>query len=291
MQRFKTFFFADKMARWTSRVLLLLFWQLGGNLSVRVPTPLGTLQFIGQEWSRAYEGAPWGVFNNELSVNLIVTLARAGVALTLVVLVALVVGYAMGQIWRIQASFTDLVVVGIALPAFIWALLAVMWFGFGNIAPVFVGFVAGTPMLTVNVFQGSRAIPRELRDMSESYNVTFRHRFRHLVLPSMAGFVMAGFRVAALATWGAVTLVEWFGNNQGAGHRAHYWYDTSNFDGLMGWGLIILAVVITLDRAVLEPLVRKARRWRGDITGLGSAREGKRTVETSDLELLERDGG
>ena len=286
--RIKRFLLADKTARWTSRILLLLLWQLGGSLSTRVPTPIGTLAFIGQEWSRPYDGGPWGIFNNELTVNLMVSLARAGVAFTGVVLVALAVGFTMGRNWRVQAFFTDLVIVGIALPAFIWALLAVMWFGFGHVAPVFVGFVAGTPMLIVNVFQGSLAIPRELRDMSDAYDVPFKHQFRHLVLPSMAGYVMAGFRVAVLAGWGAVSLVEWFGNNQGAGYRAHYWYDTSNFDGLMGWGLIILAVVITLDRAVFEPLLRAARRWRADIVGLGSTRQAKTSVEHADIDLPER---
>ena len=48
-----------------------------------------------------------------------------------VIVIGVPVGYAMGRWWRVQAFFTDIVTVGIALPAYMWALLAVMWFGFG----------------------------------------------------------------------------------------------------------------------------------------------------------------
>ena len=31
-------------------------------------------------------------------------------------------------------------------------------------------------------------------------------------------------RLAIIAAWGCVVLVEWFGSNEGAGFRARYWY-------------------------------------------------------------------
>jgi ABC-type nitrate/sulfonate/bicarbonate transport system permease component len=264
---------ADRTARWTSRFTLLAVWQIAGTALERIPTPKGTWDFIYTEWGTSYPNATsdWTWYGNQLTSNLIESMRRAGIALSAVLVVGIILGYAMGRWWRVQAFFTDLVIVGIALPAFIWALLAVMWFGLlGFRAPVFVCFVSATPMLTVNVLQGALAVPRELRDMSDAYEVPFGTQARHLVLPSMAGYVMAGFRVAILAGWGAVTLVEWFGNMQGAGHRAHYWYDAANFEGLMGWGMIILVVVITIDRGILERVIRRAHQWRAGIVGLGA---------------------
>jgi NitT/TauT family transport system permease protein len=281
----KRLVFADRTARWLGRLVLIGVWQLSGVLSARLPTPWKTLQFIGSEWNRTYYGTfEWSWYNNELIRNLVESLRRAGIALTVVLVAGVIIGYAMGRFWRIQALLSDMVMVGIALPAFIWALLAVMWFGLqGWRGPVFVCIVSATPMLTVNVFQGALAVPRELRDMSDAYGVPFRRQFRQLVIPSMAGYVAAGFRIAILAGWGAVMLVEWFGNVAGAGHRARYWYDAANFNGLMGWGVIILMVVITVDRAVLERIVRRADRWRSGLVGLGAARKesGRTSIEKS----------
>ena len=263
------FLLADRTARWTSRIALVVVWQLAGAVSPRFPTPVETFQFIIDEFNRPYDGGSWSLWNNELIRNLFVSLQRAAISLVLVVAIGLPLGYAMGRWWRAQAYFTDIVTVGLALPAYIWALLGVMWFGFGFRAPIFTAVVSATPGLVVHVLQGSLAIPRELRDMSGAYGVPLRWQIRHLVLPSMSGALIAGFRLAIIATWGCVVLVEWFGNNEGAGFRARYWYDVNNYNGLMGWGLMVLVVVITADRGIIERVDRSVHRWRGRITGFG----------------------
>ena len=265
------FVLADRTARWTSRVVLVILWQLAGVLSPRFPTPAETLRFIVEEFRLPYDRGVWSVWNNELVQNLVVSIQRTAVALVIVVGIGIPVGYAMGRWWRVQAYFTDIVTVGLALPAYIWALLGVMWFGFGVRAPVFCAVVSATPGLIVHVLQGSLAIPRELRDMSGAYRVPFGWQVRHLILPSMSGALIAGFRLAIIAAWGCVVLVEWFGNNEGAGFRARYWYDVNDYNGLMGWGVIVLIVVISIDRGVIERIDRRVHRWRARMTSFGAS--------------------
>jgi ABC-type nitrate/sulfonate/bicarbonate transport system permease component len=266
------FLLADRTARWTSRILLIVVWQLAGGLSERMPTPIETFKFIVDEFHRPFGGAaePWSLYHNELVYNLLESIGRTAAAMLLVTIFGIVIGYAMGRWWRVQAFFTDIVTVGLALPAFMWALLTVMWFGFGFRAPVFCAFVSATPGLIIHVFQGTLAVPRELRDMSDAYGVPFRQQLRHLVLPSVADVLLAGFRLAIVAAWGCVVLVEWFGSSEGAGFRARYWYIANDYNGLMGWGVVILVVVITIDRGILERIDKHAHRWRSAITGFGA---------------------
>jgi ABC-type nitrate/sulfonate/bicarbonate transport system permease component len=210
------------------------------------------------------------VVNNELVQNLAVSLERTGIALILIIAIGVPLGFAMGRWWRVQAFFTDLVTVGLALPAFIWALYFVMRYGFGNKAPIVCAVVSATPGLVVLILQGSLAIPRQLRDMSDSYRVSFGRQFRELVLPSMSDALIAGIRLAIIAAWGCVVLVEWFGNNEGAGFRARYWYLATDYNGLMGWGLVVLIVVIVVDRGVIERIDQRVHRWRGEVGGFGA---------------------
>ena len=53
--------------------------------------------------------------------------------------------------------------------------------------------------------------------MSDAFDVPGSTRMRHLALPSMASAPIAGIRLAIMAAWGCVVLVEWFGSNEGAG--------------------------------------------------------------------------
>ena len=67
-----------------------------------------------------FDRGEWGFFNNELVTNLLVSINRT--SLVFIILIGVPLGYAMGRWWRVQAYFTDLVTVGLAMPAYMWAL-------------------------------------------------------------------------------------------------------------------------------------------------------------------------
>ena len=135
------FLLADRTARWTSRLVLVLLWQLAGALSPRFPTPVETAQFLVDEFRLPFDNGTWSVWNNELVRNLAISIQRTAIALVIVIAIGLPVGYAMGRWWRVQAFFTDIVTVGLALPldAFLRfgvftattiALASLSWFAF-----------------------------------------------------------------------------------------------------------------------------------------------------------------
>ncbi|CAN5514536.1 ABC transporter permease subunit [soil metagenome] len=242
---------SDRAARYTARVLALVLWQAAGTLSDRIPTPVGTVNFLIDEWMRG-----------ELLPHLTWTMRRAAMALTVVLVLGVLIGWAMGRWWRAGAFGRDFTTILLALPAFIWALLAAIWWGFSEVGPFIVPLLAATPMLVASTYEGAKSLPRPLVEMSEAYHVPGTRMFGMLVLPAMAPFIIAGFRYAVLAGWGALSLVEFFASNWGAGYRAAYWYDAGNFNGLMGWGLLEIVVIVAIDRLILERLARYSRRWQ-----------------------------
>lgn len=242
---------SDRAARYTARAAFLLVWQWAGTTFEDIPTPLGTVEFLIEEFQRG-----------EVLPNVAISLLRAVIGLSIVLVLGVAIGIAMARWWRVRYFLTDLILVGITLPAFIWALLVVMWWGFSNIGPITVCVLSATPQLVVNTYQGATATPGRLLAMSDAYHVGTRRQFRWLVIPSMMEYIAAGFRSAVLAGWGAILLVEWFGNDKGVGFRAHYWYDARSFEGLMAWGLVMMVIILTYDRVVMDRVVRHFRSWR-----------------------------
>ena len=242
---------SDRAARYTARLLMLVLWQAIGVLSDRIPTPIGTAEFLVDEAMRG-----------ELWVHLTWTLRRAAIALSVVLVLGVAIGWAMGRWWRVGSYFRDIVTIMLALPAFIWALLAAMWWGFSEVGPIVVPVLAATPMLVASTYEGAKSLPRPLIEMSSAYRVPTARYFGWMVLPAMSPYIFAGFRYAVLAGWGALSLVEFFASNWGAGYRAAFWYDAGNFNGLMGWGLIEIVVILAVDRLVLERLASRSRRWQ-----------------------------
>jgi ABC-type nitrate/sulfonate/bicarbonate transport system permease component len=178
------------------------------------------------------------------------------------VAIGVVIGVLMGLSPFSRAFFESPVLVGLSIPAIIWAFLTVMWFGFGHMSPILTTVLTAVPFVIINVSQGVQGVSRDLRDMSSSYGVPLGRRIKDLVLPAVAGYVMAGVRFAVIMGWNGVLLAEWFGGSGGAGFRARYWYDANQFAGFAAWVILFVGVIIILDRLIFERLSRRAFRWR-----------------------------
>ena len=242
---------SDIGARVTFYVVSLLFWIALAVLFERVPSPVEVVQSLAEEFRR-----------NEVFGTFADTMFRFAVGVALATVVGILGGVLMGLSQLSRAFLESPVLVGLSIPAMIWAFLTVMWFGFGHLSPISTTFLTAVPFVVINVAQGVQGVSRDLRDMSASYGVPLGRRVRDLVLPAVAGYVMAGVRFAVIMGWNGVLLAEWFGGSGGAGYRARYWYDANQFPGFAAWVVLFVVVIIILDRLVFERAARRAFRWR-----------------------------
>jgi ABC-type nitrate/sulfonate/bicarbonate transport system permease component len=241
---------SNHAARFTFYVVALLIWVSLAGLFERIPGPPSVLASLVEEFRR---GEVFGNFAD--------TFYRFGVGVGLSIVVGFVVGVLIGLTPMARAFFESPVLVALSIPAIMWAFLTVMWFGFGHTSPIVTTFLTAVPFMIVNVAQGVAGVSRDLRDMS-SYWVPVGRRIRDLVLPAVMGYVVAGIRFVVIMGWNGVLLAEWFGGSGGAGYRARFWYDANQFAGFAAWVILFVGVIIVLDQLILEPLSRRAFRWR-----------------------------
>ncbi|MEU8804209.1 ABC transporter permease subunit [Spirillospora sp. NPDC048819] len=242
---------SDAAARAAALLSFLLFWSLMSLFFDRVPGPVEVVQRLGEEFAR---GEVFGNFG--------LTFYRFGAGLLLASAVGIAIGVLMGLSPLSRAFFESPVLVGLSIPAIIWAFLTVMWFGFGDMSPIVTTFLTSVPFVIVNVAQGVRGVSRDLRDMSSTYNVPVARRIRDLVLPAVTGYIAAGVRFAIIIGWNGVILAEWFGGGGGVGYRARFWYDANRFGGFAAWVVLFVGFIVLLDRFVLDRAIKRAFRWR-----------------------------
>ncbi len=238
-------------ARITFGIAAFVFWLVMAALFDRVPGPVEVVERLVDEFAR---GEVFGNFG--------LTLYRFGVGVLLATVVGILVGVMMGLSKLSRAFFESPVLVGLSIPAIIWAFLTVMWFGFGNMSPIVTTFLTAVPFVVINVAQGVRGVSRDLRDMSSTYNVPLSRRIKDLVLPAVTGYVAAGVRFAIIIGWNGVLLSEWFGGSGGVGYRSRFWYDSNRFGGFAAWTVLFVGFIVLLDRFVLDRIIRRAFRWR-----------------------------
>ena len=238
-------------ARITFYVAFFALWTLLSLIAERVPGPFPVLEML---WKETVDG--------EVVSNFLLTNSRFLVGVAIAVVLGILIGLVVGSSSLTRALFSDIVLVGLSIPAIIWAFLSTMWFGFSWEAPVTTSALATTPYIAVNVAKGLQGVSRDLRDMSAVYGVGLRRRVRELLLPAVAGYVVAGLRIGLIIGWNAVLLSEWFGGADGVGFRARYWYDGMNYAGFTAWVILFVLYVVVVDRLILMRISRRLFAWR-----------------------------
>jgi ABC-type nitrate/sulfonate/bicarbonate transport system permease component len=168
----------------------------------------------------------------------------------------------MGLSPRIEALLHDFTIAGLTFPYLIWGLLVAMWVGFDGRGPVIVVAIAAVPYVAINIAEGVRDVPRDLRDMAAAYDVPPRRVVRHVILPSLSPFLFASLRYGLANGWKGLVLAEVFSATSGAGYQIAEFRDHGNFAGVMAFALYFALFSIVVERLVFGRLSQRVFRWR-----------------------------
>ncbi len=190
-----------------------------------------------------------------------VTLIEVLGGLTLGVVVATVLGYALARSATLERALSPYLVASQAVPIIAIAPLLVIWFGQGLLSKVLISALIVFFPILVNTIAGVRSVPADLRDLMRSLHATRWQMFALLEVPAALPVLLAGLKVGAtLSVIGAV-VGEFAGANAGLGVMisiADGQYDTARmFVGV----LALVALALSLYGAV-SLIERRALRWR-----------------------------
>lgn len=249
---------SPRFARLSSWVAFLLVWQVSIPLlpTLLVPTPGEVGEFMWDE-VRGETLAPQTVYE-----AFGVSLQRLSLGLLIAFAIGIPLGLLMGLSKRANWFAHDFVVVGLAMPSLVWALIAAMWFGFGSTAPLITVVLAAVMFVVINIAEGVRNVPKDLLDMSMAYGVRRLDVIRHVVFPSLMPFFFAALRYALANAWKGLVLAELFASTNGAGWTIKFWYDAHRAQGIIGYALFFMLFALLIERLVFGRLSARVFRWR-----------------------------
>ena len=190
------------------------------------------------------------------------TLLEVILGMTVGILAALLLGYALAKSRLLEDLLSPYIVASQAIPIVAIAPLLVIWFGPGLFSKVLIcALIVFFPVL-VNTLVGLNNVPQHLRDLMVSMRASSRQVLRFLEIPAALPLVLGGMRIGAtLAVIGAV-VGEFVGADRGLGfliNLARGQYDTPLVFGTV-FTLILLALVLYGLVAALEKRFLKWQR-------------------------------
>ena len=241
------------MLRLMSLAVFFATWLIGSALAGEQMLP-GPVAVAHAMLGEARAGA--------LFINLGATLARVLLAFALAMTLGTALGILMGRAPIADRLGDPWLLILLNLPALVVVVLAYIWGGLTETAAIAAVAVNKLPNTVVTVREGARALDPTLDEMARVFVMPRWRAFRHVVLPQLLPYLAVATRSGLSLVWKIVLVVELLGRPNGVGFEIGIAFQLFDVTRILAYALSFTAVVLAIETLLVQPLERRASRWR-----------------------------
>ena len=234
-------------------LLVAVWWAaVVETKSVIFPTPL---QVVTATLDLVQQGTLWD--------HIGASLFRVGTGFLLAVLVGVPLGLWMGWVKGAFMTLNPLVQILRPISPIAWIPLAILWFGVGDLSPIFLIFLSSVFPTIVQTADGVHTIDRKYIWAAENFGVSRAKLFLQVVIPAVLPQIIVGMRVSLGVAWLVVVAAEMIALRSGLGYLIIDSRNAGNRYDLVISGMIMIGLIgMSLDATMrlLEGI--RWVRWR-----------------------------
>jgi len=235
-------------------IALIAVWWIAviQTESMIFPTPLqvvtGTMELVD-------DGSLWD--------HIGASLFRVACGFGLAAVVAIPVGLWMGRVEGAWITLNPVIQILRPISPIAWIPIAILWFGVGNLSPVFLIFIAAVFPMIVQTAAGVHTIEKRYLRAAENFGVSRIVLFRQVIIPAVLPEIIVGMRIALGVAWLVVVAAEMIALRSGLGYLIMDSRNAGNRYDLVVAGMIIIGIIgLILDVVMRKLEGLKSVRWR-----------------------------
>jgi NitT/TauT family transport system permease protein len=216
------------------------------------PTPW---QVLTGAWELAQDGSLWE--------HITASLFRVGSGFGLALLLAVPLGLWMGWVAGAYRTFNPIFQMLRPISPIAWIPLAILWFGVGDLSPIFLIFIASVFPMIVQTTAGVHTIERRYLRAAANFGVSRSVLFRQVVIPAVLPEIIVGMRIGIGVAWLVVVAAEMIALRSGLGYMIMDSRNAGNRYDLVIAGMILIGLIGLLLDGTTRMLERlKIVKWR-----------------------------
>jgi len=221
-----------------------MVWVSGAFHESALPSPLAVLRAFGME-----------LRNWRLANDLIVSLFRVSCGFSIAVALGIPTGLWLGHGLAARKALLPLVNFFRNLSPLAWMPFAILWFGVGDAATIFLIFLAAYFPVTLATMAAVGSIPAVYFRVARAYGLTGIEKLTQVTLPAIMPQVITTLRVTAGLAWLIVVAAEMVAGRDGLGFAV---MDSRN--GLRTDLLIVQMIAIGLIGVAMDRVLMRLTR-------------------------------
>ncbi len=242
----------------TVALLLVLWYALTTAAGVidpaRFPRPSDVWQAAEQLSGRGYAGGTlaWQAwYSSRLVILGFFVAAGTGAPL----------GLLMGTSRRAEAFINPAFLLIRPIPPLAWIPLAILWFGLGDLAKIFVIWFAAFVPALINTYTGVRNVDRTLIAAARVHGASSWQVLTDVVIPGALPLVFTGLRLSLQAAWTTLVAAELVGAFFGLG-RVLIIAAQDIYPGMIAYAMFWVALLGAAMTGALALIERWSMPWR-----------------------------
>jgi NitT/TauT family transport system permease protein len=247
-----------KMARFVPPTIVILIviaiWWIAvvRNHSAIFPTPW---QVVTGALELAEDGTLWE--------HIGASLFRVGAGFALAFLVAIPLGLWMGWVGGAFRALNPIFQILRPISPIAWIPIAILWFGVGNVSPIFLIFLSSVFPMIVQTTAGVHTIDRRYLRAAANFGVSRAVLFGRVVIPAVLPEIIVGMRIGIGVAWLVVVAAEMIAMRSGLGYLIIDSRNAGNRYDLVIASMIIIGMIGLLLDCIARLLERlRIVKWR-----------------------------
>ena len=194
------------------------------------------------------------------------TLLRVVFGLILTMILGVAAGTIMGLYRKGEAFLDAWVTVGLTVPAIVYSIICLLWFGLNDRAAILAIGISAFPTVAISMWQGIKGIDVSLVSMANAFHIPKTAIVRKIIFPQLVPHLLGAMRYALGICWKICTTVELIGMSSGVGYMMNYWFGLFSMTQVFAWTLSFLLVMFAIEYLLFKPIENRLTRWRSGLT-------------------------
>jgi NitT/TauT family transport system permease protein len=235
----------------TAALLVVWFFAARRQTSGLFPDPLQVLNGLIELLRRGL-----------LAKYVVASLFRVSWGYLLAVLTAIPLGLLLGWYKRGESALNPLLQLLRPISPLAWIPISILWFGVGDLAAIFLIFLASFLPLTVAAMNAVRNVPSTLLNAGRNFGLSNRRLLASVILPAALPQLIVALRISLGVAWLVVVAAEMIAVNSGLGFLIVDARNAGNRYDLVVAGMVMIGLIgLVLDLGMRQLERMKAVKW------------------------------
>ncbi|OBX08150.1 ABC transporter permease [Gallibacterium salpingitidis] len=190
------------------------------------------------------------------------SLWRAFVGVGGALLLGLSSGFISGYFRTVLTIFKPVITILLATPPIIWVVMALFWFGFGNLSVLFTIWIIVTPLTFASAAIAVQQLNKQTIEVFDVYQVGIWKKLKYLYIPHFTSYAISSISVAVATGIRVVVMAELLGASDGIGARiadARAMLDTET---VMAYVVLVITLVALFEYCISKPIEILFMPWK-----------------------------